>query len=319
MALDNKTSLLTEPNGPGGDGQSAPKPQVELPTNTTNTPAAPGINTAEATVVYKKLKYLLFPALAANPASWFVSSSELMFSLDYLIQAAFDNIPLDGEVPIEDLEELVLKLSGVLAIIFLPYVFFWTRPKMSAAKLRAWNISPPHFTAYLITAVTGLFVMQRLLIANFYIAFVIRMATCFLLNELKWSQVYFVTNWFPKSEYTKITKITMFAGWGLNFAYCWIFIALGALLPILIPLWTTLRYGGYLLAAWYIYAKVSELPDDNTLLKDDLNQGYKHLIESDPTFEPLEWNHPDSYNFYKVDLKNSNRWYFYVYFICQYL
>lgn len=273
-----------------------------------------GINRYEAVLIYDRLRRALLPAIGVNLAMCWIKDFSLSHSMVLFRMR-------DGQLPDDEMEAGEGTVSGfffLLMLIATSIAPFWTAPKISSAKLNAMGVPPQKFVAIILCMACGLNWLEKVFAYHWIIILFFRLFISLLLNEIKWSQVYFITGWFPQSEYLRAFIYTQWAAfivtWGYEFF--WSFILALGLWPTLVFL---LEPCGYLVVAWFLYHKVPEFPNQSDFLPGDLNDKYVRMIESDPTFQPLDWNHPDSYDFYKIDLKSKSKLHYYVYFWLQFL
>ncbi|AOW05006.1 hypothetical protein B0I72DRAFT_8590 [Yarrowia lipolytica] len=273
-----------------------------------------GVNRYEAALIYDRLRKALLPAIGINLAMCWIKDFSLSHSM-VLFRLH------DGRLPDEDMEDGNVTISGfffLLLLIATSIAPFWTTPKISSAKLNAMGVPPQKFVAIILCLACGLNWLEKVFAYHWVIILFFRLFISLLLNEIKWSQVYFISGWFPQTEYLRVFIYTQWAAfvitWGYEFFWSFI-LALGV--------WPTpvflLEPCGYVAVAWYLYHKVPEFPNQSEFLPADLNDKYVRMIESDPTFQPLDWNHPDSYDFYKIDLKSHSKLHYYIYFWLQFL
>lgn len=208
-------------------------------------------------------------------------------------------------------EAVVLLLVGILP--------FWTRPKLSRAHLARVGLTPANFTALAMIVSVVLFTISLFLFFDYssshlpkptysvYLAAVL-LITSFLLNETKWASAYFTSNWVPVSK------------WASSDAF-----ARGQmLLAVVVPNCLVLAFKNpwfYLISAVWVLIVAAYLAFamEKTLTKLDVDGKLQQTVHDDPDYMPLEWNDKRSYSFYRVQVYESSKIAFWVYFIMQFL
>lgn len=200
----------------------------------------------------------------------------------------------------------VLQAVGILAVGILP---LWTKPKISAAKLQRWKISPYQLTAAVLalsTLLVGLGAVLFFAVKKWVLLYVVMFLNSVLVNEIKWSEAYFATNWLPKNKYLEMFEKSK------NVAL------LFTLLPLLVmcffkTVWLVIPIPvAVLFVSHFLAFKLEHLLGQEVK--------YKQLLQDNSDYAPLaEWNDPNSYDYYKVDIKGESWGQFYTYYLFQFL
>lgn len=200
----------------------------------------------------------------------------------------------------------VLQAVGIMAVGILP---LWTKPKVSAAKLQRWKISPYQWTGAVLagsTLLVGLGAVFFFVVKKWVLLYVVMLLNSVLVNEIKWSEAYFSTNWLPKNKYLEMFEKSKTVA------------LLFTLLPLLLvsffkTVWLLIPIPVVaLFLSHFLVFKLEHLLDQEVK--------YKQLLEDSSDYAPLaEWNDPNSYDYYKVDIKQESWGQFYTYYLFQFL
>ncbi|KAG5366482.1 hypothetical protein CJU89_0911 [Yarrowia sp. B02] len=196
---ENDTNANSNSGRAASSLQSSIQNAVESIQNEDSSMGYGGVNRYEAVVIYDRLKKALLPAIAVNLAMCWIKDFSLSHSM-VLFRLH------DGRLPDEDSEGDV-SISGfffLLMLIATSIAPFWTTPKISSAKLNQMGIPPQKFVAIILCLACGMNWLEKVFAYHWTIILFFRLFISLLLNEIKWSQVYFISGWFPQTEYLRL-------------------------------------------------------------------------------------------------------------------
>lgn len=179
----------------------------------------------------------------------------------------------------------------------------WTRPKISEIHLHVFQVSPYKFTAAILLASTLLSIISMCWLTTHPIAFVLLLlVNSFLVNEIKWTEAFFASNWLPESRYYEACD---------NSKNLTIFVTLvcSCLASLFKTPWISIILLAFVLYLSYTLAfKLEPFLEQQTK--------YKGMLEESEDFAPLhEWNDDHSYSFYATIKQYSwAAWGVYYYF-----
>jgi hypothetical protein len=248
-----------------------------------------------------KVEMLISPAIAANWATMVLRQMQVATSVVYILSLDMKDAKTHFDKGIK-----VVEAVGILAVGIGP---LWRKPMVSAAKLQSWKISPYQFTAAILTLSTVLVSLAAVflfVVKNYFLVVIVVFVNSVLVNEIKWAEAYFSTNWLPKNKYLEMFEKSkniillftifpaMIATW---IRTVWLFV------PIPVAL---------LLISYFLAFKLERLLDQQVK--------YKQMLEDNAEYTPLaEWNDPNSYDYYKIDIKQESWGQFYTYYFFQFL
>lgn len=251
--------------------------------------------------IYKDVEVFVALAITANWAT-------MMLRKCFVVPCVAITLIMDvkGAKTSADKSVMVLQALGLLVVGILP---LWTKPKISAARLYSWKISPYQLTGAVLTLSTlllSLGVVFFYVVKNWTLVYLLVFLNSVLVNEIKWSEAYFSTNWFPKNKYGDVLEksknlafvFTIFSPMiGTYLQNIWFFTSI----PVFV-----------LFVSFFVAFKLEHLLDQET--------EYKQWLEENGEYAPLaEWNDPNSYDYYKVDIRQQSWGQFYTYYFFQFL
>ncbi|CAG83527.1 hypothetical protein B0I72DRAFT_164728 [Yarrowia lipolytica] len=247
----------------------------------------------------QQLTHTLLPALMANWFSMILRHGVMLSGLTVTIYRLQNQNLSPGEQGRRVMELVACLAAGILPL--------WTPPKISAAQLHLFQVSPYIFTAAILLASTLLLgVCQCWLLSVHPAAFVlVLLLNSFLVNEIKWSEAFFASNWLPESQYyetieksKQLTILSTLISSGLValFKTAWFYLVLFA----------AVLYVSYMMA-FVVDARLEN------------QTKYKQMLEESEDFAPLqEWNDDHSSGVYAV-IRERNWAAWGVYYFFQYL
>lgn len=197
----------------------------------------------------------------------------------------------------------VLEALGCLAVGILP---LWTRPVMSPAQLHALDISPYKFTAG-VTLFSTLLLGASMCFLLEHPPFLVLalLVNSFLVNEIKWSEAYFASNWLPEDKYYDVSDKSK------NMAVFVTLVSSG-----LAALFKTPWFYLILLVAVVVLSYILAFKTEH-FLEGEIK--YRQMLENNEGYMPLEWNDDRAYDFYKVNMRETSWTGWGVWFFFQYL
>lgn len=191
------------------------------------------------------------------------------------------------------------ELTYILCVVATGILPLWTKPKITMTHLRSWNISPYRFTGVITAISTVLYVVtNHYMLQSIYdpsMPFLaVLLVNSLLVNEIKYSEAFFASNWLSESRYGDASALFQFA---------------------LDMLWVSEH--NYCFSFWrYLFLGVPALLSSVSLIfftDKWLEMVAEHKQKDE---RALEWNSSESFAFLK---KNHGRGVHYFYFWWQYL
>ncbi|KAG5368880.1 hypothetical protein CJU90_1113 [Yarrowia sp. C11] len=220
----------------------------------------------------------------------------------------------------------VMSDQGVAHILLYTLVFlvasivpFWTRPKLTLQHIHKMGMSAGQFTA--IAQVLSLILLGIFLCShpvptdlNGHLTPVATLLLSSLLqNEIKWAPVYFHSHWTPVSKWGE-RSVEGNAPWWYFAAPVWINSFGGLLFKVSHSSWPFMLT---LIMTLLAYARVFMC--EKNVDKIDPDGKVRCFISESSEYQPLQWNDPRSYDFYRDHAYKRNKFYFWTYFLDQFL
>lgn len=212
-----------------------------------------------------------------------------------------------AKTPLSPSEQAWKIVQGVL-IIAVGILPLWVPPQVSKERLARYNISPYLFTGVVVFVSMVLCILGSL---SYYlwhfpsILIGLSLVNSFLVNELKYAEPYFASNWLPSSSYTD-TSLTARS--------------VAAFVVILPSMLAGLFKKGWIVAfAVPMVLFVSFFVAFPCRAELEKKEKYKMKLHVSQEYLPLEWNESRSNDFYKVDMRQENKLAFATYWFLQYL
>lgn len=108
------------------------------------------------------------------------------------------------------------ELMYILCVVATRVLPLWTKPKITITHLRSWNISPSRFTGVVTAISTVLYVvtsyyMMQSIYSPLIPCLAVLLVNSPLVNEIKWAEGFFASNWLPESRYRDASAFLQFA------------------------------------------------------------------------------------------------------------
>lgn len=258
---------------------------------------------ATDTLNVKDVEYLVGMAIAANYITILMRNLNMVAGFYVLADLTLSETPLSSS-------EKAWKIVQVLLIFSAGILPLWRPPHVTKELLSRYNLSPYLFTGGVLFVSLVLITVSSVsyyFLHLPYLLIALSLVNSFVVNELKYAEPYFCSNWIPCSNYTD-TSIT-----------CRGVAAVVVLVPaFLLCTFKTAWIGllAVLMVSFVSYFVAFACRDEL-----DKHDEYKNLLHMSEEYLPLEWNDTRSYDFYKVHMRQQKlgTLTFATYWLCQYL